>query len=1035
MTAGRRQHYSVSEEMPFHNIVDYDIEIEFETSKMRIEKLMEDNGLKEFIKKHTLSNFISFESSSGNYLDENSFLNLNREGPNFLNVFSLNIVSLPKHGGELLNFLDILRMQFNVIILSEIGARNISSMEHLIPDFTFHYVLPIGNNYGGIGIYLSNEISNVCIMEELSLKKSCACSNCNFESLFINCNFYGKQFTIGGIYNHPRGHINHFNTALEFSLSKIESGRTAVLAGDMNINLIDYDKTIVLNYLTMLLSHKYEPCICYPTRITPHSATCIDHIFIRKSRNNMYSELLSGILYCDISDHLPCFASLKINKTFVDDRPYIRLFGKLNENKFKQQMEVTAWNNLYTNSENYYSSFFLKLKPLFDRAFPIVRLSKKRQHDRPWVTRGLKLSIQHNHRLYRYYLRRPTCNNQMKYKKYNKILRKCLNKAETNYFEQLFLDNRNASYKLWKHLGPILNPAKKRKSQSINKLMNQHGELISEPHIISNILNDFFCNIGPELQENLPSFDKDNFKKYLPPSILNSFYLSPVTKEEIVREIKLLKINKACGEDGIGAKILQICPDVFAFNLEIILNKCIELGEYPTELKIAKVVALFKKGQKHIANNYRPISLLACIDKIFERLICRQLVNFCEINNIFYNSQFGFRKLFSTSLALIEFTDSIRCLVDEGNYVFSLFVDLTKAFDTVDHEILLSKLSHYGIRGHANNFFRSYLSNRKQFTVVGGSKSMLGNIKCGVPQGSVLGPVLFLIYINDLYMCNENCKIKMFADDTCLTVYGKTIDEVLLDGQAKSTDLFEWCLYNKLTVNADKTCFMIFHSRKRHVPNNVTSITINEKVIKIVSSVKYLGLIFDESLTWNEHVNSLCNSLLKYFGIFNQVKHFINKRLARQIYFAFIYSRIRYGIETYGSCSEKLINKIQIIQNKLMKMLLGLNPRTSTNRLHMYMNVLKVKDLYKVNILDFVNSCITGKCPDSFNNYFIERESNYNIRNIGLYVKRCNTDIGSSAVCTFGAKLWNGLNTDLKQHSHKLSFRKHLVKFFINYTE
>ena len=132
----------------------------------------------------------------------------------------------------------------------------------------------------------------------------------------------------------------------------------------MNINLIDYDKTIVLNYLTMLLSHKYEPCICYPTRITPHSATCIDHIFIRKSRNNMYSELLSGILYCDISDHLPCFASLKINKTFVDDRPYIRLFGKLNENKFKQQMEVTAWNNLYTNSENYYSSFFSKTKTI-----------------------------------------------------------------------------------------------------------------------------------------------------------------------------------------------------------------------------------------------------------------------------------------------------------------------------------------------------------------------------------------------------------------------------------------------------------------------------------------------------------------------------------------------------------------------------------------------------------------------------------------------------------------------------------------------
>ena len=163
--------------------------------------------------------------------------------------------------------------------------------------------------------------------------------------------------------------------------------------------------------------------------------------------------------------------------------------------------------------------------------------------------------------------------------------------------------------------------------------------------------------------------------------------------------------------------------------------------------------------------------MLTCIDKIFEKLICAQLLNFFESNQIFYNSQFGFRKLFSTTTALIEFTDSIRSLVDQGNYVFSLFVDLTKAFDTVDHEILLYKLSNYGVRGHTNDFFRSYLSQRQQFTVIGDSSSSLNNINCGVPQGSVLGPILFLVYINDLYLCTNNFRIRMFADDTCMNIH------------------------------------------------------------------------------------------------------------------------------------------------------------------------------------------------------------------------------------------------------------------------
>ena len=169
-------------------------------------------------------------------------------------------------------------------------------------------------------------------------------------------------------------------------------------------------------------------------------------------------------------------------------------------------------------------------------------------------------------------------------------------------------------------------------------------------------------------------------------------------------------------------------------------------------LKVAKVIALFKKGDKNQPNNYRLISLLSCFNKIFEKLLCKRLVKFFEANRILFEYQYGFRKLYSTTLALIEFTDSIIKFFDEGQYCMSIFVDLTKAFDTVDHEILLDKLDRYGIRGHANRFFRSYLSDRHQYTVINGVKSTLKDITCGVPQGSVLGPLFCAIYINHIYI-------------------------------------------------------------------------------------------------------------------------------------------------------------------------------------------------------------------------------------------------------------------------------------------
>ena len=194
-------------------------------------------------------------------------------------------------------------------------------------------------------------------------------------------------------------------------------------------------------------------------------------------------------------------------------------------------------------------------------------------------------------------------------------------------------------------------------------------------------------------------------------------------------------------------------------------------------------------------------------------------------------------------MALIELTDNIRTLIDSGNIVFSLFIDFSKAFDTVDHEILLYKLNHYGIRGHANILFKSYLTNRTQYTFANGINSSPDKVTCGVPQGSVLGPILFIIYANDIYRCAQNSMKRLFADDTCLSVHHKQITELINLAKIQIKNVIKWCQCNKLTINFDKTYFIIFRAKNKHLPQNINEIEIDGHVIKRVISTKYLGVL------------------------------------------------------------------------------------------------------------------------------------------------------------------------------------------------
>ena len=323
-------------------------------------------------------------------------------------------------------------------------------------------------------------------------------------------------------------------------------------------------------------------------------------------------------------------------------------------------------------------------------------------------------------------------------------------------------------------------------------------------------------------------------------------------------------------------------------------NRCLY---YTTHVSVRQLSLMTLKGLKSyhcisswkrflwiFVDNYRPISLLNCFSKNFERLIHKQVISFLHKHALLYQYQFGFRENHSTTTALIEIIDGIKNDIDKGDFVVGTYLDLKKAFDTVNHSILFEKLEHYGIRGLPLQLFQSYLSSRKQYVSYNNTPSYITTNKYGVPQGSVLGPLLFIIYVNDIVNAVNEIKIRLFADDTALFIQGKDMHLIFNKMKNCMVKLTDWFSCNRLTLNLTKTCYSIFHGPKKHIPRMYNIMTINGNVIHRENKVKYLGLMIDEKLSWKDHIDYLIVSLSKFYGLFNKIKYFVPKKHKLAIY-------------------------------------------------------------------------------------------------------------------------------------------------------
>ena len=464
------------------------------------------------------------------------------------------------------------------------------------------------------------------------------------------------------------------------------------------------------------------------------------------------------------------------------------------------------------------------------------------------------------------------------------------------------------------------------------------------------------------------------FDKFLPERNSNSFVFEPCTPNEVYLLIEQLNPHKGTGPNGIHSEILKLVNHLISDTLCKIFDMCITSGKHPDRLKLAHALPIFKKGSRLLVSNYRPISLLSNLNKILEKIMHKRIYGFLEKYEILYELQFGFRSGYSTTHALIHMTEAIRSALDSGLVTCGIFVDFQKAFDTVNHDILLKKLEHYGFRGVINDWFRSYLTERRQKVVINGFESESKLLPHGVPQGSVLGPILFLIYINDLHRSIKHSTTYHFADDTNLLHVSKDYKSLQKKVNYDLFCLHKWLTANKISLNDGKTELIYF--RKSGIRPTL-NIKLHGKTLTPSAYVKYLGIYLDEFLSGNTQCTELTKKLNRANGMLAKARHYVPEPELKNIYHAIFSSHIQYGSQVWTSKLLSVTEKISRLQKAAMRIMTFSEFRAHSEPLFKKLEILKFSDSISVSNCSFVYDYFNNHLPRSFTNTFFRVEDLY----------------------------------------------------------
>ena len=862
--------------------------------------------------------------SKSEFTDAVTQINTSDELSSSLSALFLNIDGNASNFDTFSVELKRLSHSFDVIGLAETNIESNLQELYQIPSYTSFYQssFPGKKKGSGVALYVSDNL-NAVVLDKLSY-----CTT-DIECIFTEItDSTGSKIIYGVVYRPPNGCLETFCETLQ-TISKQLSNKPLQLLGDFNSDLFKVSTNNQL-FEDTILSNGLYPSISIATNFRPNcKSTCIDNILV----TNIDNIALSGVLQDRIGEHAFIFSftstpTLKIKTNERHVRHYDYSNAKLKN--FVSELEVKV-NELSpaTNFSEFVDCFSRTLDKHCKLEKP--KTTKRTPKLNPWITDGIILSVERKHDLRKEWsetvTHRNPSGNVLLYKlfsDYRRMLKGIIKSAKRSYYCNEIFKNIENSKKTWQ----IINELRGKRKRQTKPPFIINNKRILDRRAIANGFNSWFVSIAPKLNETItldpssgiPILPLKTFHDFLSPSNANSIMLEDCTPDEVLKIIGDFENGKA---SDIPISVIKRSSHIIAPILSRYFNNLMSTGIFPDVLKTGRITPVFKKGNPELIENYRPISILSIFGKVFEKIIYSRIYSFAGSQGIISRTQFGFRQSHSTSHAVNYSVDLITRHLKCKNHVLGIFIDLSKAFDTIDHSILLAKLERYGIRGVANDLIKSYLTNRFQYTDVVGEKSDLLPIKYGVPQGSILGPLLFLLYINDISNSSNLGSFVTFADDTNIFVVGKTASEAYERSNSLLKNLQIYMRANKFHINMSKCCYIHFKPTQCNKSDEELILNIDNYPIKKVSSAKFLGVTIDESLTWDEHIKTLKRKLNHATSTLCRLRCSLPDHLHRQLYYTLFESHLSYCISVWGGAAKTRISSIFIAQKYCLRVLFG----------------------------------------------------------------------------------------------------------------
>ena len=824
--------------------------------------------------------------------------------------------------------------QFSIIGIAETNTDKPLQGLYQIPGYTGFYQNTIeGKAKGsGVALYVAKNY-NAEVMEHLGF-----CTP-DIETIFVRISHSSNNTSLicGVIYRPPSGNFEAFIEKFEHINTFLPNSGVRIM-GDFNINLTKLCEPFgngsnqPSNFEEVFVKHGLAPVISIPThRRDGCKPSCIDNIFT----TDIERVVLSGCLSDQIGDHLPIIEITDIS--FVGNPGQDKItqyyeFSNKNTKKFISKLETDLLNLPNYNNFNEFATIF---NNALDSTCKLEKpkVTKRNVTCNPWITESIKAAIEKKHKMKNDWNKsvktllketgRPGGDPKLKldFDNYRRVLKAVINAAKNMHNCNRIVETKHDRKKTWQIINEIRG---KTKSVATPSIIIDNRKILDR-RVICNEFNKYFNSIASVLNDSIVGSDLSHmkfasFESFMRPANKNSIFLDDCSTEELLELISQLDNNKS---SDIPIRIIKksahiICPYLAAY-----FNVCMAKGCFPDILKVGKVTPIFKKGNVEDVGNYRPVSTLPIFGKLFEKVIYSRIYNFALSQNILDENQFGFRKSHSTSHAVNQSVKMIRDALQEKKHILGIFIDLSKAFDTIDHKTLLHKLSRYGIRGNANSLIKSYLSCRSHYTEINGEKSDPLTVLYGVPQGSVLGPLLFLLYINDIANCSDLGTFILFADDTNIFVKGVTAEDAYLKGNKVLKLVKEYMLLNKLHINMSKCCYIHFKPKKTNPIDDKLHLNIDGIPIKRTSTAQFLGVVIDESLSWEPHVAALRRKLGYASGVLSRIRDSVPKELHPDLYHTLFESHLTYCISVWGGASACITNKIFTSQKSCVRILFG----------------------------------------------------------------------------------------------------------------